>query len=120
SLQRRRRRSLVMATLLDAPKGPTPAKIEEFVEKQLGAARRRLRVLDFFMTGLALGVASLVFLLAVLIVDRYVETPRGTGWAVLAAYLGFATGFVYLALFRPSRRQINPYFAARQVEQTVP
>lgn len=108
-----------MATLLDAPKGPSPAKIEEFVEKQLAAARRRLRVLDFFMTGLALAVASLAFLLAVLLVDRYVETPRGTGWAVLAAYLGFASGFSYLALFRPSRRQINPYFAARQVEQTV-
>src|SRR5262245_50916967 len=109
-----------MATLLDAPKAPNPAKIEEFVEKQIGAARRRLRVLEFFMAGLSLALASLVFLLAVLLVDRYVETPRGTGWGVLALYIAFATGFVYVALFRPSRRQINPYYAARQVEQTVP
>jgi collagen type III alpha len=110
----------VMTTLLDAPKPPSPAKIEEFVEKQLRAARRRVRVLDFFMTGLALAVVSLIFLLAVLLVDRYVETPRGSGWGVLAAYLALAVGFIYLALYRPSRRQINPYFAARQVEQTVP
>jgi hypothetical protein len=109
-----------MATLLDAPKGPTPAKIEEFVEKQLGAARRRVRVLDFFMAGLTLALLSLIFLFAVLLVDRYVETPRGTGWGVFAAYLALAAGFIYVALFRPSRRQINPYFAARQVEQTVP
>jgi collagen type III alpha len=109
-----------MATLLDAPKPPSPAKIEEFVEKQLKAARRRLRVLDFFMTGLTLAVGSLLFFFAVLLVDRYVETPRGTGWAVLAGYVALAAGFIYVALFRPSRRQINPYFAARQVEQNVP
>src|SRR5262245_47111612 len=106
-----------MATLLDAPKPPSPGKIEEFVEKQLAAARRRLRVLDFFMTGLTLAVGSLLFFFAVQLIDRYVETPRGTGWAVVAGYVGLAAGFIYLTLFHPSRRQINPYFAARQVEQ---
>src|SRR5262245_6039003 len=111
---------MLMATLLDAPKAPTPAKVEEFVEKQLKAARRRVRLLDFFMAGLLLAVVSLAFLVAVLLVDRYVETPRGTGWAVLAGYLALATGFLYLTLFRPTRRLINPYFAAHQVEQTVP
>ena len=109
-----------MATLLDAPKPPNPAKVEEYVEKQLNAARRRVRLLDYFMAGLSLAVVSLAFLVAVLLVDRYVETPRGTGWAVLAGYLALAAGFLYLTLFRPTRRQINPYFAARQVEQTVP
>src|SRR5262249_14168398 len=109
-----------MATLLDPPKAPNPAKVEEFVEKQLNAARRRVRVLDFFLTGLVLGILSLVFFLAVQLVDRYVETPPGTGWAIVAAYLALAAGFLYLTLFRRSRRQINPYFAARQVEQTVP
>jgi hypothetical protein len=107
-----------MASLLDAPK-PAP-RVEEFVEKQLTAARRRVRLLDFFIVGLGLAVVSLAFLLAALIVDRYVETPRGTGWAVLAGYFGLMTGFVYWALFRTDRRDINPYFAARQVEQNVP
>jgi hypothetical protein len=109
-----------MATLLDAPKPPSSAKVEEFVDKQLRAARRRVRVLDFFINGLALAVVTLVFVLAVLLVDRYVETPPGTGWAVVLAYLALAAGYLYLTLFRPSRRQINPYFAARQVEQKVP
>ena len=109
-----------MATLLDAPKGPNPAKFEEFVEKQLQAARRRVRVLDFFLTGLVLGIGTLVFLLAVQLIDRYVETPPGAGWAVAGAYLALATGFIYLVLFRPSRRQINPYYAANNVERAVP
>ncbi|HVK12296.1 MAG TPA: hypothetical protein VM597_26320 [Gemmataceae bacterium] len=109
-----------MATLLDAPKGPNPAKVEEFVEKQLQAARRRVRVLDFFLTGLVLGIGTLVFLLAVQLIDRYVETPPWAGWAVAAAYVGLAAGFVYLLLFRPSRRQINPYYAAHNVERAVP
>ena len=67
-----------MATLLDAPKSPNPAKVEDFVEKQLAAARRRVRVLDFFLAGLTLAVGSLAFLLVALLVDRYVEMPRGT------------------------------------------
>jgi hypothetical protein len=72
------------------------------------------------MAGLTLAVASLAFLFAVQLVDRYVETPRGSGWGVLAGYVALAAGFLYLVLYRPSRRQINPYFAARQVEQNVP
>ena len=106
-----------MATLLDAPKVP---RVEEFVEKQLTAARRRVRVLDFFLAGLVLAVGSLALLLVALFINRYVETPRGTGWVALGAYLALATGFIYAAVFRPSRRQINPYFAARRVEKTVP
>src|SRR5262245_52251845 len=107
-----------MATLLDAPK-PTP-KVEEYVEKQLTAARRRVRLLDAFLVGLAVAVASLFFSLALLLVDRYVPTPRGLGWAAVVGYVGLAAAFVYFKLFHPARRQINPYFAARQVEQVVP
>ena len=108
-----------MATLLDAPKA-NPNQISDFVEKQLNAARRRVRTLDFFLAGLSLALVSLAFLLVVLLIDRYVATPKGSGWAALAVYLGLAAYFIYLRLFQSSRRQINPYFAARQVEQTVP
>ncbi|HEX3147791.1 MAG TPA: hypothetical protein VHR66_06880, partial [Gemmataceae bacterium] len=107
-----------MATLLDAPK-PT-AKIEEFVERQLTAARRRVRLLDFFLVGLTIAAASLAFLLVCLLINRYVETPRGTWWAVTVGYVGVAIAFAYVGLFRGSRRDINPYYAARQVEQNVP
>lgn len=109
-----------MATLLDPPKPSRSVRDEEFVERQLVAARRRVRLLDYFLAGLSLGVVSLFLLLIALLVNRYFETPRGTGWAALGVYLALAGGFLYLSLFRTSRRQINPYFAARRVEETVP
>lgn len=108
-----------MATLTDAAKA-NPAQFSNFVEKQLNAARRRVRTLDFFLAGLSLALVSFAFLLVVLLIDRYMATPKGAGWAALAVYLGLATWFIYNRLFQASRRQINPYFAARQVEQTVP
>ena len=106
-----------MPTVLDTPKQAT--KQEEFVEKQIEQARKRIRTLDFFSAGLILLICSLAFLLAVLLVDRYVERPAGAGWAALGFYLFAAASFVYLTLFRPSRRQINPFYAAHQVEQTI-
>jgi hypothetical protein len=109
-----------MATLLDAPRSPNPAKLEQFVERQLTAARRRVRVLDIFVTGLVFAVGSLAFLLAALLLNRYVEFPRGTWWGVTGLYIAAAAWLIYYSLFRPSRRDINPYFAARQVEQTMP
>ncbi len=109
-----------MATLLDAPKAPDTAKIEEFVEKQIDAARRRIRSLDKWIVGLIDVSVFLVFLLAAQFIDRQVETPRGTGWAAVAVFAFLEFLVIYLFLYRPTRRQINPYFAARQVEQTVP
>jgi collagen type III alpha len=96
------------------------SKPEEFVEKQIEQARHRIRTLDFFAAGLFLAVGTLVYLLAVLLVDRYVELPRGAGWAAGALYALGAAGYLYWALFRPSRRHINPFYAARKVEQTIP
>ena len=45
---------------------------------------------------------------------------RGTGWAAVAGFAVLEVLVIYLFLYRSARRQINPYFAARQVEQTVP
>ena len=107
-----------MAVTLQSPR--PAARLEEFAEKQLTHARRRIRQLDFFGAGLALLLGSLLFMLLVLIIDRKFETPSGTGWAVLAGYLVLAGGYLWITLFRPSRRQINPFFAAHQVEMTIP
>src|SRR5689334_16176181 len=82
-------RTRFMATLLDAPKA-NPAAATDYVQKQIVAARKRVRTLDFFVAGLSLAVVSLAFLFAVLLIDRYVATPKGAGWAALAVYLGLA------------------------------
>lgn len=107
-----------MPAVLDLPK--QVSKQEEFVEKQLASAQQRIRLLDWFSTGLMLLIGLFACLAISLLVDRYVETPAGTGWAALVICLLGAGAYVYWALYRPTRRDINPFYAARQVEQTIP
>ena len=107
-----------MATLLDTPK---PAlRHEDLVEKRFNEARQRIRSLDFFSAGLWLFLGSMIYLLGVLLVNRFVETPPGLGWAALGLYFLAGGGAFYWMLFRPSRREINPYFVAKQVEASLP
>lgn len=106
-----------MATLLDTPK-PVP-QYDDLVEKRFSEARQRIRLLDLFSAGLWLLLGSMAYLLAILLLDRYVETPPGAGWAAFGVYLALAGGFLYWSLFRPSRRHINPYFVAKQVEANL-
>jgi hypothetical protein len=107
-----------MPAVLDTPKNVN--KQEEFVQKQIEEARQRIRRQDALVAVLILAIGTLVFLLSALLIDRYVETPRAARWGALAVYLAGAAGLLYLLLFRPSRRQINPFYAARKVEQTIP
>lgn len=108
-----------MATLLDAQKATNSAKVEEFVNKQIESARKRVRALDFFVAGLSVAVATLVFLFIVQMIDRAYETPPKIGYLVWGLYAVMAVGYLYWAVFRPSRREINPYYAARELELNV-
>src|SRR5688572_8256006 len=105
--------------VLEAPR-PLQPRGEDFVEKRIREARARVRLLDMFTVGLTVFGGLMLFLLAWLLVDRNVETPAGTGWAVFGGSLLLAGAYSYWALFRPSRRHINPYYAAHQVERTIP
>jgi hypothetical protein len=108
-----------MPAVLDQNKAKT-IKPEAFVEKQIEQARGRIRTLDFFQTGLVVLIIAFAFVFALLLIDRSYETPRGTIWGALAVFVSACAGYVWFALYRPSRRHINPFFAARQVEQTIP
>lgn len=108
-----------MATLLDAAKPQKSAKMEEFVQRQLSLARSRVRLLDYFSASLVLAVFSLVFLLTVQLLDRAYETPPNTAYFVWGGYAVLAIGYLYWALFRPSVREINPYYAAKMLENNV-
>jgi hypothetical protein len=107
-----------MATLLDKPRH-SPEKQEQFIQNILAKARRRLRLLDFFTTGLLATMGGLGILIIWLWIDRYFATPRGLGWGVLAFTLLAMGLFVWARLFRGERRQINPYYAARLIEREI-
>ena len=108
-----------MPAVLDKQKAKSN-KPEAFVEKQIEDARGRIRNLDFLQAALFLMIGTMAFVLVLLLVDRKWETPSGSIWAAIVAFTLAAGGYVWYALFRPSRRHINPFFAARQVEQTIP
>lgn len=113
-----------MATDLGT-KSPSPAvKYEAFVEKELDRVRSRIRLLDVGMALLGFLVVTLAYALGMVLLERFVGLESGgLGTGVrLAAFVLYGAGalfFLGLAGLRLYRR-INPYFAARQLEQTLP
>jgi hypothetical protein len=109
-----------MATDTGRFKAMPAAKHEAFVDKELRRVRRRIRLLDSAMVVLGFVVATLAWTLGVTMFDRLVglsDTARIAAWGMYgiaaAVYLG-------RALVGPLCHRVNPYFAARQIEQTVP
>jgi collagen type III alpha len=95
-------------------------KYEVFVEQQLARARGRIRALD--VTALLLLLASVTLGYAVLmgVLDRAWQLPS---WLRLVAFAAFVAIMVYLIGMSAVRiffLRINPYYAARCLEETVP
>jgi hypothetical protein len=109
-----------MATDLGPVKPATSAKYESFLEEQLGRTRRRIRLLDVGVSCLVLVIATLVYGLAVALADRAWELPAGFRQIAFALYAVSALVYVVLAIVLPLYRQVNPYFAARELERTLP
>src|SRR5260370_4461327 len=109
-----------MATLRDPVKPETVAKYEAFVEEKLTQARGRIRMLDLAAGLLGLLAGTMVFALVMGWVDRWLQFSVAVRQFALAAY-GLAA-LTYLAMFViwPMVRRLNPYYAARQVEQVLP
>ena len=102
------------------PQSKTAPKYETFVERQIARARGRIRALDVAAVGLALLLATLAYCLIMTFLDQALDLPAG---ARLAAFLVFAAAAVLslgVAAFRLLSRRVNPYYAARQIEQTLP
>jgi hypothetical protein len=109
-----------MATDTGRFKAMPASKHEAFVEKELRRVRRRIRLLDSAMVLLGLVVVTLAWTLVVTLCERLLglsSTARMAAWIVYgiaaALYLG-------RALVGPLCRRVNPYFAARRIEQTLP
>src|SRR5439155_27300978 len=110
-----------MDTYLHQPKPAHAAnRHEAFVEAQLARARTRVRALD--LTGAVLGllIFTLAYGLIVALCDRWLELPALARQTAFALYAVGALTYLGLFVIRPLCRQINPYYAARRLEQTIP
>jgi hypothetical protein len=110
-----------MATdLHSARPTPGPKKYEAFVETQLARARARIRALDVGSAGLGLLIVTLTYGLILALCDRWLELSPLIRQLAFAFYVVGALGYVGLFVVRPLCRPINPYYAARRLEETIP
>jgi hypothetical protein len=109
-----------VATTAQQPRPASPARHDAAVEAYLTRARRRIRGLDAAVGSLVLVCAALAFALAMVLSDRWLVLSPLTRQLALAGF-GLA-GLLYavFGLVIPLCRPINPYYAARHIEEVVP
>src|SRR5690349_8820374 len=95
------------------------AKYESFVDQQLARVRGRVRALDAGRAFLLFLVVTLAYALTMAVLDRVFELQpmvRLVSFIVYAVVGVFLLGWTVLCLVR----RINPYYAAIQLENTLP
>jgi len=111
-------RNMAMAS---APGKTTSAsKSETYVSEQLTRAERRIRLLDLATAGFVFLAGTLAFAVLMALCDRHWKFSDPVRQLGLVLYLAGSAIFLGLTVVRPLLRRINPYYAARQVEQTLP
>jgi hypothetical protein len=109
-----------MATDLRQAKSAAPAKYDTFVEGQLARAEKRIRMLDLATAGLGFLAGTFAYAAAVAILDRQADLSASARQWALVVYLLGSAAYVAFTVVRPLCRRINPYYAALQVEHTLP
>jgi hypothetical protein len=109
-----------MATDLGKTHESAAAKHDAYVKGQLGRAEARIRFLDLTAAFLGLVGGTMIFALVMALCDRAFELSEPTRRLAFFSYLIGAGIYLYVTAGRPLSRRVNPYFAARQVEQTLP
>jgi hypothetical protein len=109
-----------VATTLHQAKPAAPGKYDAAVEAYLARARRRIRSLDVGAAVLVLLSGTLAFALVMVLCDRWLVLSPLTRQLALLSFGIAALLYLVFGLVIPLTRQINPYFAARHLEQVVP
>jgi hypothetical protein len=109
-----------VATTLPQSRSASPAKYDAAVEVYLARARGRIRSLDALVGVLVLGSGVLAFMVAMVLADRWLVLSPLSRQLALAGFVVAALVYTAFGLVLPLCRQINPYFAARHLEQVVP
>ncbi len=96
------------------------SKHDSFIAEQLRQAERRIRWLDLLTAGAGWLAGSLAYLVIMMLADLAFQLSAATRQTFFLIYLLVAAVYLYFSLVRPLRWRVNPYFAARQIEQTLP
>jgi hypothetical protein len=96
------------------------SKHASFVEAQLSRAESRIRLIDLSAALLGFVAGTLAYAVVMILLDRFFSLSGATRQVGLLLYLVGAGFYVALVVVRPLLWRVNPYFAARQLEQTLP
>jgi hypothetical protein len=108
-----------MATDLRRVKSTTASKYDALVASQLKQAQTRIRVLDLTASLLGFAALSLAYIVGMVLCDSKLLLSPSTRQLSLYVFLAGAAVYLYWAVIRPLRLRVNPYYAARQVEQQL-
>src|SRR5262245_38184805 len=109
-----------MATQLREKPAGSANKHESFIAAQLGRAEQRIRLLDLAAALSGFIAGTLAYAVLMILLDRQFVLTDSSRQFGLLVYCLAAVAYLYLAVVRPLRWRVNPYYAARQLEQTLP
>ena len=109
-----------MATDLGRVKPAASSKYDAFVAAQLARAESRIRLLDLTAALLGFAALGLAYIVGMVLCDSKLELSQHARQLSLYAFLIAAAVYLFFMVVRPLRLRVNPYYAARQVEQLLP
>lgn len=96
------------------------AKHDAFITDQLDKAEQRIRYLDLATAVAGWFAGTLAYLVLVMLLDRAFVLSAPTRQFALVIYLLLSGVYLWFTVVRPLRWRVNPYYAARQLEHTLP
>jgi len=107
--------------VVQAPDRSAPAsRYDAYIISQLGKVQRRIRLHDLLMASVVLLSLVVLYALVTIPLDRRLNLSASWRWLALFALVLAAGTYVIAYLVVPLFRQLNPYFAARKLEQLIP
>src|SRR5438067_3948927 len=95
-------------------------RFEAVFERQLRRAIGRVRFLDVAAALLGLAAGTLLYALIVVSLDRWLVLSGAARQAALILYLAAACAYLGIFVAWPLYRRVNPYYAAKRLEETLP
>src|SRR5579875_868400 len=109
-----------MATDLGRVKSTAANKYDALVAAQLKQAETRIRMLDLTAGLLGFAALSMAYIVGMVLCDSKFLLSSHTRQLALYVFLAGSAVYLFFAVFRPLWLRVNPYYAARQVEQQLP
>src|SRR5579883_3324617 len=107
-----------MATDLGSTR--TASKHDGAIAEKLAQAEGRIRTLDLALAFFGFVAITLGYAVLMILLDRQWDLSTSTRQLGFLVYLAASLLFLAWTAGPPLLRRINPYYAARQVEQTLP